>query len=272
MANSFLHRYGDARPRIYPVDLAEVIQIGDNLFYDTDDVKPFADATYGSLAVAQALSAGLYAGVANQAHAAAGLAGNLTVLTAGVFQFTCASATFEVGDLVGADDNAGPTALVNQQVIQVYDARKAIGRVVERVGSAAEAVKVEIYPRLQGPAIGQRTETITFGLFGDIIKTAQNVVTDYKFNQRVKIINVRYISAVVIAATDVIFTLKNGSDSLDDTLTVATAADAVGMVTSQAIVDANAYDYFDPDDALDIVSNGGCTGGDGQILVEYVVL
>ena len=44
--------------------------------------------------------------------------------TTGVFEFDCPSGTFELGDLVGADENAAGNALLNQQVAKVAAASR----------------------------------------------------------------------------------------------------------------------------------------------------
>ena len=47
----------------------------------------------------------------------------IRVATTGVFEFDCPSGTFELGDLVGADENAAGNALLNQQVAKVAASR-----------------------------------------------------------------------------------------------------------------------------------------------------
>lgn len=61
----------------------------------------------------------------------------------GVFDCDCASATFEVGDLVGIDRSATPLNY-DSQVIAVTSAALAIGRVIQRVASAATKVRCYI--------------------------------------------------------------------------------------------------------------------------------
>ena len=56
----------------------------------------------------------------------------IRVATTGVFEFDCPSGTFELGDLVGADENAAGDALLNQQVAKVAASQYAIGRVAKR--------------------------------------------------------------------------------------------------------------------------------------------
>jgi hypothetical protein len=61
-----------------------------------------------------------------------------------VFELDCPSSTFELGDLVGVDENLDGDGLLNQQVAKVAASRYAIGRVAKRVVSPATTVLVDI--------------------------------------------------------------------------------------------------------------------------------
>ena len=69
---------------------------------------------------------------------------DIRVATSGRFRFACAAATFDHGDLVGPDDNAGGTALLSQQVIAVATANLAIGHVSERFTANRTEVEIEL--------------------------------------------------------------------------------------------------------------------------------
>jgi hypothetical protein len=60
-----------------------------------------------------------------------------------VFEMDCPAGTFELGDLVGGDENAGGTALLNQQVSKVAASRYAIGRVARRSHGATTSLLVD---------------------------------------------------------------------------------------------------------------------------------
>jgi hypothetical protein len=127
------------------VDSATVIEIGDLVYFDTDDAKPASVSTYGaSLAATQETFHDNFAGVAMQASAA-GETAPIRVATSGVFEFAQAAATVQVGARLGADDNDMSDALLNQQVIAVATANpeRAIGRCA-RLASAATTVYVSI--------------------------------------------------------------------------------------------------------------------------------
>ena len=146
MADTMRWRYGDTNPVVLAVDSATVVEIGDLVWLDTDDAKPAVSSTYGaSLAAAQETFHDKFAGVAMQ-RSRAGDTRPIRVATTGVFEFGCASATFEVGARIGLDDNAGGTALENQQVIGVAAANpeRAIGACAKRVNPADTKLLVDI--------------------------------------------------------------------------------------------------------------------------------
>ena len=147
MADVQRHLGDPDRPKLAAVDSAQVIEIGDLLYLATDDARAAAQITYGaSLVITQRAFALLFLGVAESASAS-GETAAVRYGTAGVYTFPCASATFEIGDMIGVDDNAGGTALTSQQVIAVTDPQAAIGIVAEREASAVTAVKVELFSR-----------------------------------------------------------------------------------------------------------------------------
>ena len=69
MANHMRFRKADAkRLRYFAVNSATVIEIGDLLYQEVDDIRPASDATYGaSLAITQANFAKQFKGVAMSA-------------------------------------------------------------------------------------------------------------------------------------------------------------------------------------------------------------
>jgi hypothetical protein len=137
-------RYGDTHPVVAAVDSATVIEIGDLLYQDTDDAKPAsAQPDQASETANQEVFADKFLGVAMQ-RSRAGDTEPIRVATTGVFELDCPSGTFELGGLVGADENAAGNALLNQQVAPVAASKYAIGRVAKRVASAATSVLVDI--------------------------------------------------------------------------------------------------------------------------------
>jgi hypothetical protein len=144
MSDILRWRYGDTSPVVIPVESATVIEIGDLVYLDTDDAKPAsAQADAGTEAANQEAFHDLFAGVAMQ-RSRAGDTTPIRVATRGVFEFPCPSSTFEVGALIGASENGGGNALLNQQVEGVAAANLAIGRCAKRVNPAATTVLVDI--------------------------------------------------------------------------------------------------------------------------------
>jgi len=144
MSDKMRWRYGDTNPVVASVDAAAVIEIGDLVYQDTDDAKPASSqADQGSETANQELFADKFLGVAMQ-RSRSGDTLPIRVATTGVFELDCPSGTFELGDLVGADENADGDALVNQQVAKVAASKYAVGRVAKRVAAAATTVLVDI--------------------------------------------------------------------------------------------------------------------------------
>jgi hypothetical protein len=137
-------RYGDTSPVMLPVDSATVIEIGDMVYLDTDDAKPASAQTdQGTETANQQMFHTKFAGVAMQASAS-GETQSIRVATTGVFEFDCPSATLEVGDLMGADENAGGTALLNQTVAKVTNANASVGRCAKRLNPAGTRMLVDV--------------------------------------------------------------------------------------------------------------------------------
>ena len=144
MSDKMRWRYGDTNPVVAAVDSATVIEIGDLVYQDVDDAKPASSqADQGSETANQELLADNFLGVAMQ-RSRSGDTDPVRVATTGVFEFDCPSGTFELGDLVGVDENAGGNGLLDQQVAAVSASTYAIGRVAKRVAVAQASVLVDI--------------------------------------------------------------------------------------------------------------------------------
>jgi hypothetical protein len=136
-------RYGDTNPVVAAVDSATVIEIGDMVWQDTNDAKPASDFTWNNTtAETQDGFADEFLGVAMQRSRALDTA-DIRVAARGVFEFPCAAATFELGDLIGPAKASG-NALEDQKVVAVADPARAIGRAAKRYASNTTTVLVEI--------------------------------------------------------------------------------------------------------------------------------
>ena len=144
MANQMRWRYGDTNPVMLPVDASTVIEVGDLVYLDTDDAKPASSQSdAGTPALNQESLHDNFIGIAMQASSD-GDTSSIRIATSGVFELECASATFEVGDLVGAAETAGGNAVEDQKAIAVASPNLALGRCAKRVNPAATSVYVDI--------------------------------------------------------------------------------------------------------------------------------
>jgi hypothetical protein len=144
MSDKMRWRYGDTNPVVAAVDSGTVIEIGDVLWLDTDDAKPAsAQSDQGSETDNQTLLTVNFLGVAMQ-RSRSGDTDPVRVATTGVFEFDCPSGTFEIGDLIGVDENSGGTLLLDQQVDSVASSAYAVARVAKREPSAATSVLIDI--------------------------------------------------------------------------------------------------------------------------------
>lgn len=246
-----------------PVDSAVVVEIGDMIYMATDDARPAGSFTYvtGDLAGTQANFAAKFLGVAQEASPS-GDTYEITIAKSGVFEFACASATFEYGDLVGPDDNATPDALLDQQVIGIGEnGNGAIGRVAKRYGSATTSVLVELFEPMLGPPI-------FIPVFQGLVTGAADILTSYAPTFPFKLTRVHSTTTVAVSGGDAVLTISNGTDDLDDTLTIAASGSAVGVVDVAEMTDANGYDLFLVGDTLDIANAGAPSAGEALIVLE----
>lgn len=148
--------YDDCAPIKVTIATAKAVDAGDLVGMSSGTLVKAEDTAWDTdLATTQtAFSNVLYVGVAMQTKTSTTVArvpGNsednvIMVATAGVWEFDCASATFEVGGLVGPAKDTG-NALLSDKVVTVASEAYAIGRVVER-GTSITRVKVRLLSKL----------------------------------------------------------------------------------------------------------------------------
>ena len=153
MSDKMRWRFGDTNPVMAAVDPDTVIEIGDLLWQDTGDAKPASALPCNSHIEPdhekedhcnwQRSFADAFLGVAMQ-RSRSGDTAPVRVAATGVFGFDCPSGTFELGDLIGADENSAGDALLNQTVDSVAVATHAIGRVAKRQAEAVTSVLIDI--------------------------------------------------------------------------------------------------------------------------------
>jgi len=145
---------GDTAPVFPKVATATPLAIGDLLAQVTGNLIPAASFTWTTdLPTTQTAFALAFMGVSAQRKDAAmvRIPGNSTDNTvrssSGIWEYDCASATFNVGDLVGPAKDTGLN-LLSASVVAVASLALAIGRVAEPVIVAGTRVRVEILSSL----------------------------------------------------------------------------------------------------------------------------
>lgn len=140
MDNRLRYRTGQTHLRKFAVDSATVIDAGDMVWLDADDVKPAPAFVWTTnLATTQAAFAAKFAGIAHEASAAGETAEiSVDVSPDSVYEMLAASATYEVGDPVGPDES--PATTLADQTVEGAVSTSAIGRVVERADTAVTKV------------------------------------------------------------------------------------------------------------------------------------
>lgn len=140
---AYTYRYGDTNPVKVLVDSANVIEKGDMCTLETDDVRAAASEAWDTnLATTQENFHDGFLGVAAQ-RSRNGDTDAIRINTSGVYEFDTASATYEVGDLVGPAKQTG-NALESQKVASVAGHNLAVGRVAKQYAAATTKVYVEI--------------------------------------------------------------------------------------------------------------------------------
>ena len=144
-----------------PVPASTQISIGDLLYWTGTYAQPLSLYTgNGNAVVDQASIAAAFVGVAQQGRIAAQTTAGgypdfpingIVIGTDVVYEATCASATFECGDLVGivSDGTAAAGAIGDQSVVAVSNSNLAIGYVIQKYSSATTSVRVRLLGKNQ---------------------------------------------------------------------------------------------------------------------------
>lgn len=138
----------DAKTIKVTVPSATAIAIGDLLFNNAGVAAKFsAQADAGTEALNQALAASLFLGVsADQRLSTETGTASRVAKADGVFDVTCPSTTWAIGELVGPSENAGGDGLENQQVEKVANPAHAIGYCVQ-AGTSVTTVRCRLISR-----------------------------------------------------------------------------------------------------------------------------
>jgi len=148
MANVYRYRR-DGDGVTAPVTITDLIELGDIVGLASGQVKNAEDTTWDTnIATTQTAFAKLFLGVAME-DSQVGETAEILVKTEGVFEFICAAAQFEVGDLVGPAKQTGDL-MENQTVVAVATIGLAIGRVAKDYAANTTSVLVKLMSTLHG--------------------------------------------------------------------------------------------------------------------------
>lgn len=148
----------------YAFDGTILVNKGDLVYHTGDDVKPASSqADQGSQIANQIEFARRFAGVAQDTRLLADVLAvtKFSVSTDITMEVDCTSATFEVGDMVAAVEHSGGTYLEDQKVVKTLNPALCIGKVIERVASAATRVKVRFISKVQSPTVFSPEQVVT---------------------------------------------------------------------------------------------------------------
>ncbi len=145
MANNLRHRHGEQLLVKCAVDSAIVIEVGDMVWLNTDDVRPATSFTWDTnIATTQAAFAVLFIGIAQESSASGQTDEiNVDISPMSVYEMILSSATAEVGDPLGPDQTGtGSTATLMDQQLESAVATSSIARCVKRNAAAGTAIEV----------------------------------------------------------------------------------------------------------------------------------
>lgn len=141
MANSPNHRYGPVKFVRPSVDSSIVVYQGDLVWLNTDDARAAGSFAWDtSEAVTQRTFADVFMGVSHS-YKASGSADfiNVDVGAQSVYEFTCDSATYEVGNTFGVSTNGSDT-VYSQKLKKTSTKAQCVGFAVNRATSASTSV------------------------------------------------------------------------------------------------------------------------------------
>jgi hypothetical protein len=143
MPHKLRFRSGQVELHRLRVDDETVLEPGDLVYLDTDDVKPAADFPFDTdLATTRGAFAAVFLGVCHQ-PSAEGESNDVSIDLSplSVYEYEVDSATFEVGDLLAPDGDSDE--IVSQRLAKVASAAQAIARSAEYKASAATLLRMQ---------------------------------------------------------------------------------------------------------------------------------
>jgi len=155
MADVLRYRWGDTNPVVCAVITIQAVSIGDVIGLSSGNAYRAEDHAWTNLSATQFNFCANFLGVASQRKVAnsaqttgGGAANRMRVDTEGVFEFNCPATTFEIGNLVGMEQQSTTTLLESQKVALVTDVTRAIGRIAEKKTNTSTTCKVAIFSKI----------------------------------------------------------------------------------------------------------------------------
>lgn len=206
----------DHRTISYPFPASTAVAVHDLLYNNAGAAaKASAQADQLSEAANQALFASLFLGVsADQRLSTETDTPDRVVIVDGIFDVTCPSTTWAVGDLVGASENSGGDGLENQQAEKVTDPALAIGYCV-KPGTSVTTVRCRLISRYlpnSVPRVGYRAGA------GAAVTQATSKSTGVTINAPCGAITTH--NAALAAGAEVGFTVTNSQVAATDVVVV----------------------------------------------------
>jgi len=245
------------------------IGVGDQVMQDAEGgVQQVSAAGWTDEVTARKNAAARFAGVALDGSPAT-CNTDIRVGTAGVYEFTCTSTTYEVGDYFGPEKSASGNYLDPDLLQKVTDPAEATCYAVNRAASAATTVKVRLLPRAFAPA--GRIGEIWFGPFsmasGHRSSAAGLFLSNFAFGRRVRILQaLGYHADGTLSSNYGVVFQKNASNVM---VSLSFAVDAAMPIprSCQWSLESSAADFFDAGDLLVIHGEGPVGAGVDRIAV-----
>lgn len=243
------------------------IMPGDFLLWDGTGVIPASSYAWDtSLANTQLKAGPKFVGIAAGRVTGTSAAGTILVQRSGVIVANCASASFAKGDYVTFAQQSG-SALERQKVVATTKATAAIG-IVLRPQTSVTQVEFQMLEK----GVEAREETISF--YFPLTSTAGDIVKARPFGKRVKLKKCEFVTATAITSADMTISFEKNDVAFTagQTVVVATSGSTIGKVLPLDFNQALPENAFEPDDILDIATDGGGDAGAGTILLTYAVI
>ncbi|TXH41625.1 MAG: hypothetical protein E6Q97_37165 [Desulfurellales bacterium] len=229
--------------------------------------------TWSSEKQARRDAAARFAGVANFTQTVLDPARQVTVDTGCFMRVKVASGTYKVGTLLGFQKDASSNYLYADQLTKVIHPAEAIAVCMTAGSSLTEVEAYVISSREFWNQLINLVKIIPFYVNAtNYAANSTKFVTDWSPGFECRLINAKFVADVATTGAGV-FTFHNGSNALDDTLTVPTTT-GIGVSVEQDIDDAADYNVFLYNDALDITADDGdaVSAGSGMLYLSFMAL